>query len=47
MSADQGNSLGAVQPWFFYSNGLGVKQDYAEAVKWYRKSAEQGNDRAE
>jgi len=26
-----------------YQNGLGVVQDYAEAVKWYRKAAEQGN----
>ena len=25
-----------------YANGTGVSQDYAEAVKWYRKSAEQG-----
>jgi uncharacterized protein len=25
------------------SNGQGVTQDYAEAVRWYRKSAEQGN----
>lgn len=27
-----------------YSNGKGIKQDDAEAVKWYhRKAAEQGN----
>ena len=26
-----------------YDNGTGVKQDYAEAVKWYRKAAEHGN----
>ena len=26
----------------FYANGDGVVQDYAEAVKWYRKAAEQG-----
>ena len=26
-----------------YYKGLGVSQDYNEAVKWYRKSAEQGN----
>ena len=24
--------------------GQGVPQDYAEAVKWYRKAAEQGNN---
>ena len=26
-----------------YSHGLGVSQDYAEAVRWYRLAAEQGN----
>ncbi|MBO7224189.1 MAG: sel1 repeat family protein, partial [Kiritimatiellae bacterium] len=26
-----------------YYNGLGVQQDYAEAVKWFRKAAEQGH----
>ena len=26
----------------FYANGDGVVQDYVEAVKWYRKAAEQG-----
>jgi len=26
-----------------YENGSGVKQDYAEAAKWYRKAAEQGD----
>ena len=26
-----------------YTLGTGVSQDYAEAVKWYRKAAEQGN----
>ena len=26
-----------------YENGKGVAQDYTEAVKWYRKAAEQGN----
>ena len=25
-----------------YAKGQGVPQDYAEAVKWYRKAAEQG-----
>ena len=29
----------------FY-NGKGVEQDYTEAVKWYRKAAEQGNETA-
>ncbi|MBL4874254.1 MAG: sel1 repeat family protein, partial [Rhodobacteraceae bacterium] len=26
-----------------YENGVGVLQDYAEAVKWYRLAAEQGH----
>ncbi len=30
-----------------YNNGQGVKQDYKEAVKWYRKAAEQGHAEAQ
>ena len=30
---------------YYYGNG--VRQDYAEAVKWYKKSAEQGNKHAQ
>ena len=26
-----------------YNRGMGVEQDFKEAVKWYRKAAEQGN----
>ncbi len=26
-----------------YANGQGVLQDYEEAVRWFRKAAEQGN----
>ena len=29
------------------SNGRGVPQDYVEAVKWYRKAAEQGDASAQ
>ena len=36
------NSLG-----FMYNEGLGVSQDYAEAVKWYGKAAEQGDANAQ
>ena len=28
-------------------NGFGVAKDYAEAVKWYMKAAEQGNSAAQ
>jgi TPR repeat protein len=27
-----------------YRNGHSVPQDYAEAMRWYRKAAEQGDD---
>jgi TPR repeat protein len=30
-----------------YHEGWGVPQDYAEAVKWYRTSAEQGDASAQ
>lgn len=30
---------------YYYGNG--VKQDYAEALKWYQKAAEHGNERAQ
>ena len=30
-----------------YYDGDGVPQDYAEAVKWYRKAAEKGNREAQ
>ena len=30
-----------------YDNGQGVLQDDKEAVKWYRKSAEQGHPKAQ
>ena len=30
-----------------YYNGLGVPQDYKEAIKWYRLTAEQGDAKAQ
>ena len=30
-----------------YHEGLGVEQDYKEAVKWWKLAAEQGNDEAQ
>ena len=30
-----------------YGKGQGVRQDYAEAFRWYRKAAEQGNIKAQ
>ena len=40
--ADQGNADAQFALGTMYSNGRGVPQDYAEAVKWYRKAADQG-----
>ena len=40
--AEAQNILGVM-----YYNGDGITQDYKEAVKWFRKSAEQGNAQAQ
>jgi hypothetical protein len=32
---------------YIYANGEGVRKDAAEAVKWYRKAADQGNSMAQ
>ena len=32
---------------FMYANGQGVPEDYVEAVKWYRKAADQGDASAQ
>jgi hypothetical protein len=29
-----------------YESGQGTAQNYAQAITWYRKAAEQGDDRA-
>ena len=31
---------------FLYEQGLGVPQDYEEAVKWYRRLSQKGDSRA-
>ena len=42
-SALNGNVVAQFCLGFMYDEGLGVVQDYAEAVQWYRKAADQGN----
>lgn len=37
------NLDGYVKLGFMYQNGLGVEQDFYEAIKWFRKAAHQGN----
>ena len=40
--ANVGDAGAQVILWVMYATGLGVPQDYAEAVRWYRLAAEQG-----
>ena len=40
--AEQGVAEAQFNLGLMYYNGQGVRQDYAEAVRWYRKAAEQG-----
>ena len=42
-AADGGDAGAQNKLGFMYDQGNGVTQDYAEAVKWYRLSAEQGH----
>lgn len=41
--AEKGDEFAQYNLGKIYANGEGVKQNYAEAVKWFKKSAEQGN----
>jgi tetratricopeptide (TPR) repeat protein len=40
--ADQGDAKAQTYLGFMYEYGQGVAQDYAQAVMWYRKAADQG-----
>ena len=40
--AERGNAQAQFNLGMMYENGQGVRQDDAEAVKWYRLAAEQG-----
>ena len=40
--ANQGYAAAQFNLGIMYDEGQGVPQDYAEALKWYRKAAEQG-----
>jgi TPR repeat protein len=42
--AEQGNQRAQIRLGYMYYTGEGaLKEDYAEAMKWYRKAADQGN----
>lgn len=44
--ADKGNAAAQSRLGFFYNIGVGVKQDYLEAAKWYSRAFEAGDDAA-
>jgi Sel1 repeat len=43
LRAEQGDAKAEANLGNMYSHGQGVPQDYAEAVRWYRKAADQGD----
>ena len=45
--AEQGDAIAQSLLGSVYEEGQGVKQDYFEAVKWYRQAAEQGDTDAQ
>lgn len=45
--AEQGDAPAQASLGFKYNYGVGVSQDYKEAVRWYRMSAKQGNASAQ
>ena len=45
--AEQGDAEAQYLLGLMYNEGKGVPQDYKEAVKWWRLSAEQRNERAQ
>ena len=46
-AAAQGRPIAMNNLAFLYEHGLGMPQDYAQAVAWYRKAADQGYPRAQ
>ena len=45
--AERGNASAQYNLGVMYAKGQGVRQDYAEAVRWYRQAAEQGDATAQ
>ncbi len=45
--AEQGHAKAQYNVGHMYRNGHGVPQDYSEAMRWYRKAADQGLARAQ
>ena len=47
MASDNGDNYAPDFIGGLYQNGLGVPQDYGQAMQWYRKAADLGDDEAE
>ena len=45
--AEKGDSIAQCSVGYYYETGKGVAKNMAEAVKWYEKSASQGNATAQ
>ena len=45
--AEKGDAVAQFILGFLYDEGKGVPQDFAEAAKWYRRAAKQGNKAAQ
>jgi TPR repeat protein len=45
--AEEGDAKAQFTLGTLYSNGKGVPQDDAEAARWFRMAAEQGNEKAQ
>jgi hypothetical protein len=46
-AAEQGDAEAQHRLGMLYAKGIGVRQDYAEAARWYRKAADQGHTQAQ
>ncbi|HFC6390643.1 TPA: tetratricopeptide repeat protein, partial [Neisseria lactamica] len=46
-AAAHGNAAAQFNLGVMYENGQGVRQDYVQAVQWYRKASEQGDAQAQ
>ncbi|ENW1538914.1 sel1 repeat family protein [Neisseria gonorrhoeae] len=46
-AAEQGNAAAQFNLGVMYENGQRVRQDYVQAVQWYRKASEQGDAQAQ
>ena len=46
MAAEQGDAMAQYQVGFFYQQGIGVKRDMYEAIKWFSIASSNGSEDA-